>query len=133
MATERKPRSGEVGTQGLPPEEREERDRQAFEWLERHAKEMRARYGPDTSNSVDIIRQMRQDRTRQLMERSGDIPVGDDEAWARVLERDREIWEAGGRWAEGEQRAREKREQIARDRAAREQAKREQAEAERQA
>ena len=65
---------------------------------------------------------MRQDRTRQLMERSGDIPVGDDEAWARVLERDREIWEAGGRWAEGERRGREKREQIARDRAAREQA-----------
>ena len=74
----------------LTPEERDERGHIAFEEARRAAEEYAARNGgPSKRRSEDIIREMRDERDRQMMERMGMIPVGDDAAWERVRERDR--------------------------------------------
>ena len=80
-----------VPIEDLTPEERTELDRLAFADIRRIAKEVAARNGgPDPERSEDVIREMRAQRTRELLERSGMIPVGDDEAWEQVRERDRQ-------------------------------------------
>ena len=66
----------------LTPEERRYRDHIAFEEATREAKAISARNGgPDPESSADLIREMRAQRTREILERMGVIPEGDDEAW----------------------------------------------------
>ena len=80
--------------QDLTPEERRYRGHIAFEESVRAADEYAARNGgPSKTKSEDIIREMRAERDRHIMERSGMIPVGDDEAWERVRARDRQLAE----------------------------------------
>ena len=87
MATEQKPqirRYFAPALQNLTPEERRKVGEAAMERITARAKAISARNGgPDPERSEDLIREIRAARTRELMERSGMIPVGDDEAWAR--------------------------------------------------
>ena len=98
MATEHKPRIMRYflpPLQDLTPEERAKVGHAAFEESRRAAKEYAARNGgPSKTKSEDIIREMRAERDRRMMELSGMIPVGDDEAWERVRESDRQRAEA---------------------------------------
>ena len=98
MATEQKPqikRYFAPALQNLTPEERRKVSHAAFEKITRLAKETSARNGgPDKTRSEDLLREIRAERTRELMERSGMIPVGDDEAWEREMALDEERAEA---------------------------------------
>ena len=92
MATERK-----ASVREETVEERRGRRLAAIERVFRAADEIEARHGPDTTNSIDLIREAREERAREMMERMGMIPVGDDDAWERELARDRETWRERGR------------------------------------
>ena len=93
----------------LTPQERDERDRIAFAEATRAADEFAARNGgPAKESAYKYVLEAREYRDRRMMELSGMIPAGDDEAWERVRARDRQLAEERCLELEREQAERER-------------------------